>query len=166
VSTLQYISQRSWTEGPRYLPRLVRYVRFLSLLNHHHAKYCSVWDLFVWILLCAHVWYFLFLTISMRKFSVSLLSLTPWIETQHYCRFRSRNWTELFGHVVCVLLHSLNAWSFTGALQYPALASAASSVCDMLITISVTYFLRTSHSQSSRCGFLPSSIGCSINVTP
>ena len=111
---------------------------------------------FFWPSVCVH---------SVWVFSV-LLGVALWIETQHYCRFYSRNWAELFRHAVCALLHSLNAQSCISALQYPALASTASSVCDMLITISVAYFLRLEDPQSHKCEFFSSSISCSTNITP
>ena len=110
---------------------------------------------FFWPSVCVH---------SVWVFSV-LLRVAPWIETQHYCRFHSRNW-QLFGRAVCVLLHLLNAQSFISALQYPALASTASSICDVLITISVAYFLRLEDSQLPKCEFFSSSISCSTNITP
>ena len=171
VSTLQYISQRPWAEGPRCLLRLFRHVRLFASLCSIDAKLnnavlgsvrmntimrsCLTLSCF-WPSVCVH---------SVWAFSV-LLEVAPCIEYQHYCRFHSRNWPEFFAHAVCALLHLLNAQSFISVLQYPALASAASSICDVLITISVAYFLRLKDSQSPKCEFFLSSISCSTNIAP
>ena len=78
VSTLQYISQRPWAEGPRCLLRLFRHVRLFASLCSIDAKLNNaVFGI------CSYEYYyalmsdtFLLLAISVRTFSVSLLSLT------------------------------------------------------------------------------------------
>ncbi|OAX34105.1 hypothetical protein K503DRAFT_859410 [Rhizopogon vinicolor AM-OR11-026] len=62
---------------------------------------------------------------------------------------KSRDLQVMYSSPVCVLLKFMRCLIIACPLQYPALSAGSGSLCDVLITISIAYFLR-SRSQMRR----------------
>lgn len=89
--------------------------------------------------------------LSMRESSVGQIGSLHGIEIWLYQRLKTHDWWGMYKSPVCVLLRFMLWLIVACALQYPALAAGGSSACDVLIMVTIAYFLRT-QSQMRRCG--------------